>query len=309
MKKLQVIKVLAVGVAIVGVGFTTVLNANAAEWTPRTVQQIQADIAKTNGKEYTIVEGDTLSGISYATNITVEGLAARNSIKNIDLIYAGNKLIFEGDVVTVQDNKGETIAQTVITEKEKVDPSKPVGQKVDKTTTNKATDKTTNTAGSTSTTNNSTNSNANTNNDAPATNTDTNTGNNDNTNTNGSTGNTGNSTDTNTDNGSTSTTPSTPVTPSTPSETPSTPEPTTPSETPSTPSTPTEPSTPTTPSTPAEPTIVSGYVGNSGLIFDSGVEANIYGDHILDTDFSKNGYVTITIYYSDGTEKFSIDWY
>ncbi|EPH72862.1 LysM domain protein, partial [Enterococcus faecalis 02-MB-BW-10] len=73
---------------------------DAAEWTPRTAEQIKAEI---KGNEYTIVWGDTLSAISQATNITVQKLADMNKIANVDLIYAGNKLSFDGNVASVQN--------------------------------------------------------------------------------------------------------------------------------------------------------------------------------------------------------------
>lgn len=126
---MKILRVLAIGATIGGVALATAHEkVAAAEWIPRTVQQISADIAKTNGKEYTIVWGDTLSGISQATNISVQKLADMNKIANVDLIYAGNKLIFSGNVATVQNNKGETVVQSVIQPQDKVDSTKPVGQ-------------------------------------------------------------------------------------------------------------------------------------------------------------------------------------
>ncbi|WP_301359751.1 LysM peptidoglycan-binding domain-containing protein [Enterococcus spodopteracolus] len=126
---MKLLKVLAVGVTVGGMALAVhTENAEAAEWTPRSVEQIKADIAKTDGKEYTIVTGDTLSGIGEATNMTVKALAERNSIANVDLIYAGNKLVFEGNVVTVQNPQGETIAQSVVKDEDKIDPSQPIGQ-------------------------------------------------------------------------------------------------------------------------------------------------------------------------------------
>lgn len=126
---MKLLKVLAVGVTVGGMALAIHSeNAEAAEWTPRSVEQIKADIAKTDGKEYTIVTGDTLSGIGEATNMTVKALAERNSIANVDLIYAGNKLVFEGNVVTVQNPQGETIAQSVVKDEDKIDPSQPIGQ-------------------------------------------------------------------------------------------------------------------------------------------------------------------------------------
>ncbi len=118
--------------AVAGVVFFNGNEAHASEtdgvWTPRTVEQIKADIAKAKGNKYTIVWGDTLSAISGATNITVQKLADMNKIANVDLIYAGNTLVFEGNVATVQNKQGETIAQTVIQPKDKNDASKPVGK-------------------------------------------------------------------------------------------------------------------------------------------------------------------------------------
>ncbi|MEC5317197.1 hypothetical protein NGF69_16665 [Enterococcus casseliflavus] len=63
-----------------------------------------------------------------------------------------------------------------------------------------------------------------------------------------------------------------------------------------------------TANTPTEPTIVSGYIGNTGLVFDSGEAATIYAEQKLDSG-EINRYVLITIYYSDGSEKFSLSFY
>lgn len=134
---MKILRVLAIGATIGGVALATAHEkVDAAEWTPRTVEQIKADM---KGNEYTIVWGDTLSGISQATNISVQKLADMNKIANVDLIYAGNKLVFNGNVATVQNNKGETVAQSVIQPKDKVDSTKPVGQPVQNTTSNNTT--------------------------------------------------------------------------------------------------------------------------------------------------------------------------
>ena len=127
-------KVLAIGVTVGGIALAmNSEKADAAEWTPRTAEQIKAEI---KGNEYTIVWGDTLSAISQATNITVQKLADMNKIANVDLIYAGNKLSFAGNVASVQNSAGETVAQTVIQDKDKVNPSQPVGQPAQEATTN-----------------------------------------------------------------------------------------------------------------------------------------------------------------------------
>lgn len=146
---MKLLRVLAIGATIGGVALATAHEkVAAAEWTPRTVESIKADVAKSNGN-YTIVEGDHLWGISQATNITVQKLADMNKIANVDLIYAGNKLVFDGNVATIQNNKGETVVQSVIQPQDKVDSTKPVGQPAtsqgttSNNTTNSATQNTT----------------------------------------------------------------------------------------------------------------------------------------------------------------------
>lgn len=134
---MKLMKVLAIGVTVGGVALATVHEkVDAAEWTPRTVEQIKADM---KGNEYTIVWGDTLSGISQATNISVQKLADMNKIANVDLIYAGNKLVFDGNVATIQNSNGETVAQSVIQNEDKVVANQPVGQPVQDTTSNNTT--------------------------------------------------------------------------------------------------------------------------------------------------------------------------
>ncbi|EOS7706440.1 LysM peptidoglycan-binding domain-containing protein [Enterococcus hirae] len=310
---MKILRVLAIGATIGGVALATAHEkVAAAEWTPRTVEQIKADM---KGNEYTIVWGDTLSGISQATNISVQKLADMNKIANVDLIYAGNKLVFDGNVATVQNNKGETVAQSVIQNEDKVVANQPVGQPVQGTTSNN----TTNSATQSTTT--------------PSTN-NTVTGN---TQTGGqTTGNTGTTTpSTPENNGGTTQTPTQPsqpnnngnqngsiggntgggqTTPSTPGNSGSTTTPLQPSNKPSGGNTGSSGSTggntgTTTPSKPQAPTIVSGYIGNSGKVFDTPEEANKFADEKAANDLSIKGYKLITIDYSDGSEKFSIDFY
>lgn len=115
---------------------TNEIHTYANEWTPRTSQQIQTEI---KGNEYIIQCGDTLSAISVATDIAINRLAEINQITNIDLIYAGNRLVFGGKinsktgednrVVAVQDSNGKT--SVVIN----TDENKPL---INQTETNKA---------------------------------------------------------------------------------------------------------------------------------------------------------------------------
>lgn len=71
---------------------------------------------------------------------------------------------------------------------------------------------------------------------------------------------------------------------------------------------------PTQPSQPATPTIVSGYIGNTGKIWSDGTEANVWaknrvGESQMNDDNPLKGWNIITIFYSDGSEKYSIDLY
>lgn len=305
---MKLLRLFAIGATIGGVALATAHDkVAAAEWTPRTVEQIKADM---KGNEYTIVWGDTLSGISQATNISVQKLADMNKIANVDLIYAGNKLVFDGNVATVQNNKGETVAQSVIKPQDKVDSTKPVGQPVQNTTNsnNSATQNTTtpstdNTVtgntqtGDQATGNTGTTTPSTPENNGGATQTPTQPSQpNNNGNQNGSTGG-------NTGGGQTI--------PSTPENSGSTITPSQPSNKPSGGNTGT-----TTPSKPQVPTIVSGHIGNTGKVFDTDNEATTWAEEELDKDFALGSsghgwtrYVVITIYYSDGTEKFSVSLY
>ncbi|MCO5511216.1 LysM peptidoglycan-binding domain-containing protein [Enterococcus hirae] len=306
---MKILRVLAIGATIGGVALATAHEkVAAAEWTPRTVEQIKADM---KGNEYTIVWGDTLSGISQATNISVQKLADMNKIANVDLIYAGNKLVFDGNVATVQNNKGETVVQSVIQPQDKVDSTKPVGQP----------------ATSQGTTSNNTTSSATQNTTTPSTDNtvigNTQTGDQ----TAGNTGTTTPSTPGN--NGGTTQTPAQPSQPDNNGNQ----NGSTGGNTGGGQTTPSNPgnnegnqggstggnggtTTPEQPEKPQEPTIVSGYIGNSGKVFDTALEANTWADEQMDKDFDLGsagngwtGYKLIQVYYSDGTKKFSIDFY
>lgn len=124
---MKILKVLAIGITVGGMALAIhTEKAEATEWSPRSAEQIKADIS---GNKYTIVWGDTLSAISEATNITVEKLAQWNSISNVDLIFAGNTISWDGNVATMENAQGDTISQAVIQETpaDRVDPTKPIG--------------------------------------------------------------------------------------------------------------------------------------------------------------------------------------
>ncbi|MDT2486315.1 LysM domain-containing protein [Enterococcus avium] len=257
---------LVVGAALGVVFVTGGTDAHASEvdgvWTPRTVEQIKADINKAKDNKYTIVWGDTLSGISQATNITVQKLADMNKIANVDLIYAGNTLVFEGNVVTAKNDKGETVAQSVVTPQDKNDANKPVGKQAEEkaqgtTASSQSQNKqgTTMTSGKTATSSQGTSAAV--------------------TGTNGSqTGTSGSVEGTTSSTAGTTTSSGTVETPAQPSE-PATPsQPTQPSKPAEKPSTGGEQGGATTPTTPDTTPI---NMGNSGKVFDSEEAASEYG--------------------------------
>lgn len=60
----------------------------------------------------------------------MDKLASLNGIGDYNLIFAGNKLLFEGNVVTVQDKNGVVTDQQRVTEADKVVPNQPIGESV-----------------------------------------------------------------------------------------------------------------------------------------------------------------------------------
>ena len=82
---------------------TLATQAEEIVWSPRTVEQIQNDVAKSENKtSYTIKYGDTLSTIAEALGIDLNVLANLNKITNIDLIFP------------------ETVLTTIVNENEEV---------------------------------------------------------------------------------------------------------------------------------------------------------------------------------------------
>jgi len=83
---------------------TLATQAEEIVWSPRTVEQIQNDVAKSENKtSYTIKYGDTLSTIAEALGVDLNVLANLNKITNIDLIFPETVL-----TTTVNDNEEVT---------------------------------------------------------------------------------------------------------------------------------------------------------------------------------------------------------
>ena len=90
----------------VALSIAPALAAQAEEvaWSPRTVEQIQNDVAKSENKtSYTIKYGDTLSTIAEALGVDLNVLVNLNKITNIDLIFPETVL-----TTTVNDNEEVT---------------------------------------------------------------------------------------------------------------------------------------------------------------------------------------------------------
>lgn len=108
----------------------------ASNWTPRTVEDIKADIVSNeNQQTYTVKYGDTLSSIAQALNIDVKVLADLNKIANLDLIFPDTVLTVTSNAnhevtsIEVQTQQAGSPAETVtadVTEGQvTVDPAAP----------------------------------------------------------------------------------------------------------------------------------------------------------------------------------------
>ena len=94
----------------VALSLAPALAAQAEEvvWSPRAVEQIQNDVAKSENKtSYTIKYGDTLSTIAEALGVDLNVLANLNKITNIDLI-------FPETVLTTTVNENEEVTEVEV---------------------------------------------------------------------------------------------------------------------------------------------------------------------------------------------------
>ena len=108
----------------VALSFAPALATQAEEvaWAPRTVEQIQNDVAKSENKtSYTIKYGDTLSTIAEALGVDLNVLANLNKITNIDLIFPetvlttivnDNEEVTEVEVYTPQEVGSDVASAT-----------------------------------------------------------------------------------------------------------------------------------------------------------------------------------------------------
>jgi hypothetical protein len=105
---------------------TNAERADITNWVANDTEQISSnissqhiDVNNLDQSKYIIQWGDTLSGISAATGISVRKLAYDNNIKNVDLIYAGDTLILNRDGYVPADwyyqGDGTWVANTKVT--------------------------------------------------------------------------------------------------------------------------------------------------------------------------------------------------
>lgn len=94
----------------------------SATWEPRTVSQIEQEIAaqkENQGSDdvlkYTFQWGDTMWGISQATDISVDKLVNVNDIDNRSLIHVGSTIYLSRDmsVISVQNGDEEVVSYDV----------------------------------------------------------------------------------------------------------------------------------------------------------------------------------------------------
>ena len=133
MKKKLVVKTLtgtALGTALICSGLLMSSTAQASTWHANTPDQINIVHGQ---KEYTVKYGDTLWAISVKTNIKVQTLADASGITNPNLIQVGQKIILNGNRMTVKDAQGQTVSQTTLKPSDKVDASQKFGTPVHNT--------------------------------------------------------------------------------------------------------------------------------------------------------------------------------
>nr|WP_318652979.1 LysM peptidoglycan-binding domain-containing protein [Enterococcus sp. S23] len=127
-------KILVTSVVSSSVLFGILLASNesyAASWTANTPEMLKIQDGQTS---YTMVLGDTLWAISQRTNLTVQALAAINGI-NLTLgeqylLPVGRTIYFDGNTVIVKEANGNVVSETIVTDKQKVNPDQNVGESV-----------------------------------------------------------------------------------------------------------------------------------------------------------------------------------
>ncbi|WP_080145645.1 3D domain-containing protein [Marinilactibacillus piezotolerans] len=105
---------------------------SASNWQPRTVAEIEAEIKaqKQNQNEedtveYTFQWGDTLWGISEATDFSIEKLAKVNDINNHSMIEVGTTIYLSGDASILSVENNDEVVSYDVSEDEVVETETP----------------------------------------------------------------------------------------------------------------------------------------------------------------------------------------
>lgn len=121
---------LAIGLGALGLSTN---NVYANEWAATTIEQMQSKI-KTDDGQYTFQNGDTFWVIGNAINIKPEKLMEMNGFTQGQqyTVPVGTVIKWDGNHVTVTDTQGNIVSDKVVSETDKIDPTKPVaGQNSD----------------------------------------------------------------------------------------------------------------------------------------------------------------------------------
>ncbi|MBO0424165.1 MucBP domain-containing protein [Enterococcus plantarum] len=121
---------LAIGLGTLGL-LTTKAYAN--EWSATTIEQMQTKVKAEDG-QYTFEQGDTFWVIGQAINIKPEKLMEWNGFTQGQqyTVPVGTVIKWDGNHVTVTDTNENIVADKIVSDADKIDPTKPVaGQESD----------------------------------------------------------------------------------------------------------------------------------------------------------------------------------
>lgn len=98
----------------------------ASEWQANTVEIIEAKLVEVQSS-YTFEEGDTFYNIGLAVNVKWQTLMEINGFEagSQYTVPVGTTITFDGAKVTVTDKNGQIVNEKVLTNEDKIDPSRP----------------------------------------------------------------------------------------------------------------------------------------------------------------------------------------
>ena len=120
-----------VGATVLGGLLFTSQPTEATAWVANSPESLSIRSGQTS---YTLKLGDTLWAISQRTNLTIQTLADVNNI-NLSLgeqynLPIGRTIYFDGNKVTVKEANGSFVKEVIMTDDNKVDTSKDIGEPV-----------------------------------------------------------------------------------------------------------------------------------------------------------------------------------